>query len=74
VKIALPELFGAVTSQLRRLHIIFLRRTTSSLYRAYCRHLGRSGWARARELICASADRADSAAERLLIRILRAAG
>jgi very-short-patch-repair endonuclease len=36
--------------------------------------LGRSGWARARELICASADRADSAAERLLVRILRDGG
>jgi very-short-patch-repair endonuclease len=45
-----------------------------TLYRAYCRHLGRPGWARARELICASADRADSAAERLLIKILRDGG
>ena len=45
-----------------------------TVYRAYCRHLGRSGWARARELICASADRADSAAERLLVRILRDGG
>jgi very-short-patch-repair endonuclease len=45
-----------------------------TLYRAYCRHLGRSGWARARELICASADRADSAAERLLVKILRDGG
>jgi len=45
-----------------------------TLYRTYCRHLGRPGWARARDLICASADRADSAAERLLIRILRDGG
>ena len=41
------------------------------VYRAYCRHLGRKGSTRAREPICASADRADSAAERLLVRILR---
>ena len=45
-----------------------------TLYRAYCRHLGRPGWARAHQLICASADRADSAAERLLVKILRAGG
>jgi very-short-patch-repair endonuclease len=45
-----------------------------TLYRAYCRHVGRAGWARGRELICASADRADSAAERLLVRILRDGG
>lgn len=45
-----------------------------TLYRAYCRHVGRPGWARARELICASADRADSAAERLLVKILRDGG
>jgi hypothetical protein len=45
-----------------------------TVYRAYCRHLGRKGSTRARELICASADRADSAAERLLVRILRDGG
>ena len=45
-----------------------------TIYRAYCRHLGRKGSTRARELICASADRADSAAERLLVRILRDGG
>jgi very-short-patch-repair endonuclease len=45
-----------------------------TLYRAYCRHLGRPGWARAHQLICASADRADSAAERLLVKILRDGG
>ena len=45
-----------------------------TVYRAYCRHLGRKGSTRARELICASADRADSEAERLLVRILREGG
>jgi very-short-patch-repair endonuclease len=45
-----------------------------TLYRAYCRHLGRPGWGRARELLTAAADRADSAAERLLVHILRVGG
>jgi hypothetical protein len=42
-----------------------------AVYRAYCRHLGRPGWSRMCQLITAAADRADSAAERLLVRILR---
>ncbi len=46
----------------------------ASVYRAYCRHLGRPGWRRTRHLLVAAADRADSAAERLLVRILREAG
>ncbi len=45
-----------------------------ALHRAYCRNLGAQGNARAAELLTAAADRADSAAERLLIAILRAAG
>ncbi|MBW0088200.1 type IV toxin-antitoxin system AbiEi family antitoxin domain-containing protein [Pseudonocardia sp. KRD-184] len=45
-----------------------------TLYRAYCRNLGRRGSPRATELIAASADRADSAAERLLVTLLRNAG
>ncbi|GAA2544071.1 DUF559 domain-containing protein [Pseudonocardia hydrocarbonoxydans] len=44
------------------------------LYRAYCRNVGRAGWSRAGELITAAADRAESAAERLLVGILRDAG
>jgi very-short-patch-repair endonuclease len=44
------------------------------LYRAYCRNLGAQGGARVAELLTAAADRADSAAERLLIAILRSAG
>ena len=45
-----------------------------ALYRAYCRNLGRRGFAGAARLLTAAADRADSAAERLLVRILREAG
>ena len=45
-----------------------------TLYRAYCRHVGRPGWRRARDLVVAAADRADSAAERLLVSILRGGG
>lgn len=45
-----------------------------ALYRAYCRNLGAQGNARVAELLTAAADRADSAAERLLIAILRSAG
>lgn len=45
-----------------------------ALYRAYCRNLGRTGSAAARHLLVAAADRADSAAERLLVALLRDAG
>ena len=45
-----------------------------AVYRAYCRSLGQEGGARIAELLIAAADRADSAAERVLIGILRAAG
>ncbi|MBC8090625.1 MAG: type IV toxin-antitoxin system AbiEi family antitoxin domain-containing protein [Pseudonocardia sp.] len=45
-----------------------------TLYRAYCRNVGRTGSSRAGELIRASADRAESAAERLLVALLREAG
>lgn len=45
-----------------------------SLHDAYCRSVGAYGIARARELLVACADRADSAAERRLIGLLRRAG
>jgi very-short-patch-repair endonuclease len=45
-----------------------------TLYRAYCRNMGRHGSSAAGRLLVAAADRADSAAERLLVRILRDAG
>jgi very-short-patch-repair endonuclease len=44
------------------------------LYQAYCRNMGARGAARFGALLTAAADRADSAAERLLISILRGAG
>ena len=45
-----------------------------TLYRAFCRNMGRRGSSAAGRLLVAAADRADSAAERLLVRILREAG
>lgn len=44
------------------------------VYRAYCRNLGARGSARAGALLVAAADRADSAAERRAVALLRAAG
>lgn len=46
----------------------------AALHRAYSRHLGAHGAARAGALLVAAADRADSGAERLLISLLRRAG
>jgi very-short-patch-repair endonuclease len=45
-----------------------------ALYDCYCRNLGRRGWTEAGRLITAAADRADSAAERILKQLLRDAG
>jgi very-short-patch-repair endonuclease len=50
-------------------HVSFPR-----VYRAYCRNLGARGSARAGTLLVAAADRADSAAERRAVALLRAAG
>jgi very-short-patch-repair endonuclease len=50
-------------------HVSFTR-----VYRAYCRNLGAHGFGRVGELLVAAADRADSAAERRAVAILRAAG
>lgn len=44
------------------------------VYRAYCRNLGGRGFAEIARTLTAAADRADSAAERLLIGLLRGAG
>jgi len=44
-----------------------------ALHRAYTRNLGAQGWKIATKLLVAAADRAGSAAERLLVRLLRAA-
>jgi very-short-patch-repair endonuclease len=45
-----------------------------TVYRAFCRNVGRHGSSSAGRLLVAAADRADSAAERLLVRLLRGAG
>jgi very-short-patch-repair endonuclease len=45
-----------------------------ALYRAFCRNIGCYGSSTAGRLITVAADRADSAAERLLVGLLRAAG
>ena len=44
------------------------------VYRAYCRNLGSHGSARQGALLVAAADRADSAAERRAVALLRVAG
>jgi very-short-patch-repair endonuclease len=44
------------------------------VYQAYCRNLGAHGWARIACLLVAAADRADSAAERIVVGLLRRAG
>ena len=46
----------------------------AAMYRAHCRNLGRIGSAAASVLLSAAADRAASQAERLLVKLLRAAG
>lgn len=50
-------------------HVLF-----PALYRAYCRNLGRHGYATAAKLLAAAADRADSGAERRVVALLRSAG
>ncbi|GAA2563321.1 DUF559 domain-containing protein [Pseudonocardia hydrocarbonoxydans] len=66
--IALPEGSTFLDRALQR-HVGF-----PAVYRAYCRNMGADGAARIRVLLTAAADRADSAAERLLLALLRSAG
>jgi len=66
--IALPDGAAFLDRALQR-HLRF-----PELYGAYCRGLGRVGSAEMGRLLVAAADRADSAAERLVIKHLRAAG
>lgn len=66
--VAVPEGSTFLDRALQR-HVSFPR-----LYHAYCRNLGARGSARAGDLLVAAADRADSAAERRAIALLRAAG
>ena len=66
--VALPEGSTFLDRALQR-HVRF-----PTLYRAYCRNMGRHGSSVAGRQLVAAADRADSAAERLLVRLLRQAG
>jgi very-short-patch-repair endonuclease len=66
--VVLPDGSAFLDRALQR-HVPF-----SELYDCYCRNLGRRGWKRANQLIAAAADRADSAAERVLKRLLTEAG
>ena len=66
--VALPHGSVVLDRALQR-HVRF-----PTLYRAFCRNVGRRGSSAAGRLLVAAADRADSAAERLLVRILRDAG
>jgi hypothetical protein len=45
-----------------------------SVYQSYCRNLGAYGGAQVAEMLVATADRADSAAERVIVKLLRRAG
>lgn len=66
--VALPDGSTFLDRALQR-HVRF-----PALYRAFCRNMGQEGSSEAGRLIAAAADRADSAAERLLVTILREAG
>jgi very-short-patch-repair endonuclease len=66
--VALPDGSAFLDRALQQ-HVPF-----AEVYHAYCRNLGRPGSAAAGRLLVAAADRADSAAERLLVRLLREAG
>lgn len=66
--IAVPDGSAFLDRALQR-HVPF-----SQVYRAYCRNMGAQGNARIAALLSAAADRADSAAERSLLRLLRSAG
>jgi very-short-patch-repair endonuclease len=66
--VALPDGSAFLDRALQR-HLPF-----PALYDCYCRNLGRRGWKEASRLIAAAADRADSAAERILKRLLQRAG
>jgi very-short-patch-repair endonuclease len=66
--VALPDGSTFLDRALQR-HVRF-----PTVYRAFCRNVGRRGSSAAGRLLVAAADRADSAAERLLVRILRGAG
>jgi len=64
--VAVPDGSAFLDRALQR-HVPF-----DEVYRAYCRSVG--SWHSAGTLLIAAADRADSAAERLVVRLLRGAG
>jgi hypothetical protein len=66
--VALPDGSTFLDRALQQ-HVPFVQ-----VYRAYRRNMGRPGSAAAGRMLVAAADRADSAAERLLVRLLREAG
>jgi very-short-patch-repair endonuclease len=66
--VALPDGSAFLDRALQK-HVRF-----EHLYQAYCRNMAAYGASRAGALLTAAADRADSAAERRLIAILRGAG
>jgi very-short-patch-repair endonuclease len=66
--IALPDGSAFLDRGLQK-HVRF-----EDLYQAYCRNLGARGGSRVAALLIGAADRADSAAERLLISLLRESG
>ena len=66
--VAVPEGSVFLDRALQR-HVRF-----EAIYECYCRNMGAAGFAGISALLVAAADRADSAAERLMIRLLRGAG
>jgi very-short-patch-repair endonuclease len=66
--IALPDGSAFLDRALQK-HVAF-----DDLYQAYCRNVGAHGATRIGALVAAAADRAESAAERRMIAILRGAG
>jgi len=65
---ALPDSSAFLDRALQR-HVPF-----DEMYRAYCRGIGRRDSAAVGTLLIAAADRADSVAERVMVRLLRGAG
>ncbi len=80
LRVAAPPFAALETAVALREGSVFLDRVLQrhvgfpELYRCFCRNVGRYGSSEAGRLITAAADRADSAAERLLTQLLRQGG
>jgi very-short-patch-repair endonuclease len=80
IRVAAPPFAALETAVALRDGSTFLDRALQkhvrfpALYRCFCRNMGRTGSSTAGQLLVAAADRADSAAERLLVSLLREAG